>query len=45
MSVIRLRVARRMFYFSRWLLRVGEAIVDEEMAKAETGSGLGRHRR
>lgn len=32
-SVIRLRTARRMFYISRWLLRVGEAIVEEEIRR------------
>ncbi|WP_165418599.1 hypothetical protein [Rhizobium leguminosarum] len=35
-SIIRLIFARRMLYLSRWLLNVGEAIVDEETAKGST---------
>jgi hypothetical protein len=44
-SIIRLIFARAVLRLSRWLLDVGETIVDEEMAKAATGRGLGRHRR
>lgn len=40
-SIIRLIFARRVLYLSRWLLKFGEAIVDEEMQKAAIGRGLG----
>lgn len=44
-SIIRMRAAKRMFDISRWLLRVGEAILDEEMARAAVHRGADPLRR